>query len=135
MSDVHYLSQTKRPAPKRPNFIPSTPNYLSYNWIDKDPDMELIVGLIGESGLSPEDIEAETERLGHKVSRYTILGWLYKSVRRPQNFTMTIVALALGYTKTWAPTAKAEPKQAERATYRPTGRAMPKGGDRDAAHA
>lgn len=100
---AHYLRQDQRPAPKRPNFIPATPNYLSYNWIDKDPDMDLIVGLIGESGLSPEDIEHETEKLGHKVSRYTIMGWLYKSVRRPQNFTMTIVALALGYSKTWAP--------------------------------
>ena len=98
-----YLAQVKRPAPRRPNFIPSTPNYLGYNWIDKDPDMDLIVGLIGESGLSPEDIEHETEKLGHKVSRYTIMGWLYKSVRRPQNYTMTIVALALGYSKTWAP--------------------------------
>jgi hypothetical protein len=65
--------------------------------------MDLLIGLIGESQLSPEDIEAETEKLGHKVSRYTIMGWLYGSVRRPQNYTMTIVALALGYTKTWAP--------------------------------
>ena len=64
--------------------------------------MEFIVGLIGESGMSPEDIELETERQGHKVSRYTIMGWLYKSVRRPQNYTMTVVALALGYTKTWS---------------------------------
>ena len=63
--------------------------------------MDFIVGLIGESGLSPEDIEHETEKLGWKVSRYTIMGWLYKSVRRPQNYTMTVVALALGYTKTW----------------------------------
>jgi hypothetical protein len=104
-----YKSQTARPAPKRPNFIPSTPDYLKYNWLDKDPDMDLIVGLIGESQLSPEDIEAETEKLGHKVSRYTILSWLYKGVRRPQNFTMTIVALALGYQKTWAPTIERKP--------------------------
>lgn len=103
LSEPHYLSQAKRPAPKRPNFIPSTPNYLSYNWIDKDPDMDFIVGLIGESGLSPEDIEFETEKIGHKVSRYTIMGWLYKAVKRPQNYTMTIVALALGYSKTWGP--------------------------------
>lgn len=103
MTSTPYRSQASRPAPKRPNFIPQTPNYLAYNWIDKDPDMELILGLIGDSGLSPEDIEHETEKLGHKVSRYTIMGWLYKSVRRPQNFTMTIVALALGYQKTWAP--------------------------------
>jgi hypothetical protein len=63
--------------------------------------MDLIVGLIGDAGFSPEDIEDETARLGHKVSRYTIMGWLYGSVRRPQNYTMTIVALACGYQKTW----------------------------------
>lgn len=81
--------------------------------------MDLIVGLIGESGLSPEDIERETEAMGHKVSRYTIMGWLYKSVRRPQNYTMTIVALALGYSKTWAPLAKRAPITAgETATFR-----------------
>jgi hypothetical protein len=77
--------------------------------------MDLILGLIGESGLSPEDIEHETEKLGHKVSRYTVMGWLYKSVRRPQNYTMTIVALALGYTKTWAPMAAREPITAKAA--------------------
>ena len=103
----HHLGRASRPAPKRPNFIPTSPNYYGYSWLDKDPDMELIVGLIGESGLSPEDIEKETASLGWKVSRYTIVGWLYGSVRRPQNYTMTIVALALGYTKTWAPTDKA----------------------------
>jgi hypothetical protein len=88
---------------------------LSYNWLDRDPDMDLILGIIGESGLSPEDIEHETEKLGHRVSRYTIMGWLYKSVRRPQNFTMTIVALALGYTKTWAPVPVRQPIVAETA--------------------
>jgi hypothetical protein len=72
--------------------------------------MDLIVGLIGESQLSPEDIEAETEKIGHKVSRYTIMGWLYKGVRRPQNYTMTIVALALGYQKTWAATKADRPQ-------------------------
>jgi len=103
-----YLGQAKRPAPKRPNFIPSTPNYFKYQWIDKDPDMELIVGIIGETGMSPEDIENETAALGHKVSRFTIIGWLYGNVRRPQNYTMTIVALACGWTKSWAPVAERE---------------------------
>jgi hypothetical protein len=102
-----HTSKASRPAPKRRNFIPQTPNYLGYNWIDKDPDMDFIVGLIGESGMSPEDIELATEKLGHKVSRYTVMGWLYKGTRRPQNFTMTIVALALGYTKTWGPLSAA----------------------------
>ena len=74
--------------------------------------MDLIVGLIGESGLSPEDIEHETEKLGHRVSRWTIIGWLYGSVRRPQNYTMTIVAMALGWTKTWAPASRSAHERA-----------------------
>jgi hypothetical protein len=100
---TNYVGKAQRPAPKRANFIPSTPNYYAYSWIDKDPDMDLIIGILGESGLSPEDVEHETEKLGHKVSRYTIMGWLYGSVRRPQNYTMTIVAMACGWTKTWHP--------------------------------
>jgi len=107
-----YKSKAARPAPKRPNFIPTTPNYYAYSWIDKDPDMDLIVGLLGESGLSPEDVEHETTKLGHKVSRYTIMGWLYGSVRRPQNYTMTIVAMALGYVKTWGPASGARASEA-----------------------
>ncbi len=83
--------------------------------------MDLIVGLIGESGLSPEDIEKETESLGHKVSRYTIMGWLYKSVRRPQNYTMTIVALALGYSKTWAPMERRPPIRSTVSATAPAG--------------
>jgi hypothetical protein len=89
-----YVGREHRPAPKRPNFIPSTPNYFAYQWLDKDPDMDLIVGIIGEAGLSPEDIEHETEKLGHRVSRHTVISWLYGAVRRPQNYTLTIVAMA-----------------------------------------
>ena len=51
--------------------------------------------------MSPEDIENETARLNCKVSRFTILNWVYGSVRRPQNYTLTVVAMALGYVKTW----------------------------------
>lgn len=102
----NYVGQARRAAPKRPNFIPSTPNYFKYQWRDRDPDMDLIVGLIGDSGLSPEDIEQETAALGWRVSKYTIIGWLYGSVRRPQNYTMTIVAMALGWTKTWGPVSQ-----------------------------
>ena len=96
-----YIGREHRPAPKRPNFIPTTPKYYGYQWMDKDPDLEFIVGLIGESGMSPEDIETETARLNCKVSRFTILNWIYGSTRRPQNYTLTVVAMALGYVKTW----------------------------------
>jgi hypothetical protein len=110
-----YVGREHRAAPKRPNFIPTTPKYYGYQWLDKDPDLEFIVGLIGESGLSPEDIEHETTALGFKVSRFTILNWIYGSVRRPQNYTLTIVAMALGYTKQW--TDKGERRPPERRSF------------------
>jgi len=74
--------------------------------------MEFIVGILGESGLSPEDVEEETAKLGHRVSRFTIIGWLYGSVKRPQNYTMTMVAMACGWTKTWAPHSNQDAKTA-----------------------
>jgi hypothetical protein len=113
-----YLGREHRPAPRRPNFIPETPKYYGYQWTEKDPDLDFICGLIGESGMSPEDIENETIKLNCKVSRFTILNWLYGSVRRPQNYTLTIVALALGYSKTWAQST--EPA-AERKPFRVVG--------------
>jgi hypothetical protein len=114
----HVLGRAHRPAPKRPNFIPSTPNYFAYSFLDKDPDMDLIVGLIGEAGLSPEDIEHETAKLGHRVSRHTIIGWLYGSTRRPQGVTMTLVAMACGWVKTWHPVnaVATKPRATTRAT-------------------
>ena len=127
------MGKAQKPAPRRPNFIPSTPNYFGYQWIDKDPDMEFVVGILGESGMSPEDVEHETEKLGHKVSRYTIIGWLYGNVRRPQNYTMTIVALACGWSKSWAQFGSGEQsKTAPTATT--TGKAQQPTGGRRVSH-
>jgi hypothetical protein len=97
---------------------------LKYNWLDKDPDMDLIVALIGEAGFSPEDVEYETEKLGHKVSRYTVLNWLYGGVKRPQNYTMTIVALACGYAKTWGPLNASSSQTVSAPVQKPTPRAQ-----------
>jgi hypothetical protein len=91
---------------------------LKYNWLEKDPDMDFIVALIGEVGFSPEDVEHETEKLGHRVSRFTVLNWLYGSTRRPQNFTLTIVALACGYTKSWGPLSASKPDPVRKPTPR-----------------
>ena len=52
-------AQWARPLPKRPNFIPE-PSYLSYNWVDKDPDLEFAMFAITESGMTLEQIEEET---------------------------------------------------------------------------
>lgn len=66
-----------------------------------DPDLEFACNKIRDSGLSPEAIEARCESLGRPVSRYAILGWLHGGVKRPQNFTLTTVMIALGFEKQW----------------------------------
>jgi hypothetical protein len=67
----------------------------SYNWVDRDPVMDEVCRIIIASGWTVEKIEEETTRIGRKVSRYTILGWLYK-VKRPQNYGIDSVLMALG---------------------------------------
>jgi hypothetical protein len=97
-------AQWAKPQPKvRRNFIPAQ-SYLTYNWdsaVDKDPDLEFVLFAIEQSGWSVERIEYETERAGHKISRYTLLGWFYKGVRRPQNSTISTVMSALGWERPW----------------------------------
>ena len=95
-----YVSKTKGPIP-RPNFIPTQQSWLAYQWIDKDPELDLIVAYIAESGKSAEWIERECEKNGHKVSRWTILNWSYGATKRPQNASISSVMAAIGYNKTW----------------------------------
>jgi hypothetical protein len=85
----------------RKNFIPAQ-SYLAYNWRDdRDPDMEFALFAIEDSGWTLEQIEEATERAGHKVSRYCLMGWFYKGVRRPQNATLSTVMAVLGWERPW----------------------------------
>lgn len=96
-----YVRKTARPIPQtRKNIIPPM-SFLAYNWIDKDPDLDFVAWAIAESGKSAEWIEAQTEREGHKVSRYTIINWLYGGVKRPQNASMNMVMGVLGWDRVW----------------------------------
>jgi hypothetical protein len=96
-----YVSKDRRPVgQQRPNFIPQQ-NWLAYNWIDKDPELDFVIWAIGDSGWSAEKIELETEKNGHRVSRYTVLNWVYGDVKRPQNASMNNVMSAIGYSRTW----------------------------------
>lgn len=98
-----YVSQAKwaKPVPKtRKNFIPAQ-SWLGYSWQDKDPELDFVCFAIEQSGWSCEKIELETERAGHKVSRHTLLAWLYGSTKRPQNVTMNTVMSVLGYERKW----------------------------------
>jgi hypothetical protein len=90
------------PLPKK-NFIPAQ-SYLAYNWdsaIDRDPDLEFVIYAIAQSGWTLERIEYETEKAGHKVSKWCLLGWHYRGVRRPQNSTISSVMAVLGWERPW----------------------------------
>ena len=98
-----YVSQAKwnKPVPKpKVNFVPAK-SYLAYNWLDRDPEMDLIQAAIADSGMTLEQIERETEKHGHRVSRYTLMSWCYGDTRRPQNMTMSVVMSVLGWNKRW----------------------------------
>lgn len=98
-----YVSQAKwaKPLAKpKVNFIPEQ-NWLSYNWIDRDPELAFVHQAISESGWTLEKIERETEKFGHKVSRWTLLAWTTGSTKRPQNVTMNTVMAVLGWQRPW----------------------------------
>lgn len=94
-----------KPMPKtRANFIPAQ-SWLEYNFVDKDPELDFVLSCIEQSGWSLEKIERETEKNGHKVSRWTLMAWFYKGVKRPQNVTMNNVMAAIGWQRHWSRTA------------------------------
>ncbi len=70
-----------------------------YRFLDKDPELEEVVAAISASGLTPEAIERETVKIGRKVSASAIIGWTHGKTRRPQNYTMASVMIALGYSR------------------------------------
>src|ERR1700757_1433278 len=75
-----------------------------YRFTDPDPDMQWVCERIIESGMSiGEIVSAVYERSNHGVTiaGSTIDKWLKGKTRRPQNFTLTWVALGLGYRKAW----------------------------------
>jgi hypothetical protein len=82
------------------NFIPAQ-SWLAYSFVDKDPELDMVKFAIEESGMTLEQIEAETEKAGHKVSRYTLLNWYYGETRRPQNITMNTVMAVIGWERPW----------------------------------
>jgi len=87
-------------AHQHANFIPAQ-SFLAYSWIDKDPELDMVKYAIEESGMTLEQIEHETEKVGHKVSRYTLLNWYFGQTKRPQNVTMSTVMAILGWERPW----------------------------------
>jgi hypothetical protein len=85
------------------NFIPAQ-SWLAYNWLDKDPQLDEVKAAIEDSGMTLEQIEHETEKMGHRVSRYTLIAWYFGETKRPQNCTMNTVMSVLGYERQWKKT-------------------------------
>lgn len=89
----------------RGNFVPPQ-SWLQYNFIDKDPELDFAAMVIERSGMNPVEIEELTEKQGHKISRYTIWGWLYGGTKRPHNATMSHVMACLGWERHWTQRGK-----------------------------
>lgn len=71
-----------------------------YRFSDRDPVIEEITNIITKSGLNVGDILERVLDVSDNsvhISYSTINNWLNGKTRRPQNFTVTWVARALGY--------------------------------------
>jgi hypothetical protein len=73
-----------------------------YRFVEQDPALAEINRLITDSGLSITEICLRVRRLTfYGISPQTISNWQSGKVRRPQNWTLTWVARALGYRRTF----------------------------------
>jgi hypothetical protein len=99
----HTASKSSATTRPRVNQIPAPGQKTGYQFVDKDPDMDIMMAHINASRMTPEQIEAATIKIGRKVSRHCIVGWMFGGVKRPQNYTMTSVAMAIGIERQWQP--------------------------------
>ena len=75
-----------------------------YRFTDRDPDLEFICDVIQKSELSVGDILERVLDVSNNsvhLSYTCVNNWLSGKTRRPQNFTLTWVAFALGLERTW----------------------------------
>ena len=88
---------------KRPNL--SLVNDTGYRFRERDPELDMICQAIRASGMTiPDIIEAVLDVSNSSVwiSYGCIAKWLDGTTRRPQNHTLTWVARALGYHRSWS---------------------------------
>lgn len=77
---------------------------IGYRFKDRDADMDWICQQIIRSELSTYEISNIISRKtgsAYSVSPTTMNKWLNGTTKKPQNYTLTWVAYALGYEKTW----------------------------------
>ena len=75
-----------------------------YRFVERDPDMEWICNAITESRLKPSEVIGLVyESTNHQLMLHykTVDNWLNGKTKRPQNYTLTAVARALGYDRVW----------------------------------
>lgn len=69
-----------------------------YNFIDKNPVIDVIRTAIQDAGLSKKlNIVADLASL----SRTTPVGWLHGDIRDPRHSSIMAVMISLGYENTW----------------------------------
>ena len=76
----------------------------AYRWSEQDGAMAELCHLIDDSELSIAEIcerVAQATKGQYKISASTISNWMSGKTRRPQNYTLTWVGYALGYTRRW----------------------------------
>lgn len=96
-------ARPKTARPKTHNLV-----YLhrdrGYRFGERDPQLEHLCQLIYASEMSTRDISQSVSKStggAYTVSESTMTNWLNGKTKRPQNFTMTWVAFALGYERRW----------------------------------
>jgi hypothetical protein len=75
-----------------------------YRFADHDEDLIFIANLISKSGKSAAEIARDVAKLSYGVyipSPSTLDNWLNGKTKKPQNFTLTWVAAALGFERKW----------------------------------
>ncbi len=88
----------------KPNNIVHLNRDRGYRFIDRDKDLEWICNEITRSGLSVGDILEKILDISNNsvhISYACVNNWLNGTTKRPQNFTLTWVANALGYSRGW----------------------------------
>lgn len=81
--------------------------YKSYNFVDKDPVIDLMSGISQRNKISIPKIAADSG-----VSEATIRNWFFGKTKRPQFATVAAVMSAMGYRINWSFQDKVMPHMA-----------------------
>lgn len=68
------------------------PVYRTYSFADKDPMIDKIRTVVGDSGLKYSQINARSD-----VTTQTLRNWFHGGTKRPQFATLNAVAISLGH--------------------------------------